>query len=212
MQNNFDSQESFEVPTPEALEVLAQSIECVLFASGEGVSIRDLSKATGCEFTLVEAALCLLQERLHRAKSGLQAVDIAGGWQLATRPKFAPVVARFLTPNAHKLTRPALETVTIIAYKQPCTQAEIEAIRGVACAGVLKTLEERALLRIVGRKPTPGRPILYGTTDAFLHHFGMASLDELPKPPDEEQSTLPFDTNMALSAAGMQADHAETTP
>lgn len=188
---------------------LARTIECLLFAAGEPVGVREMAKAADCDPNQIETGLRHLAERLESCGSGLMVVEIAGGWQLATRPAHAHVVRRLVAPNIHKLTRPTLETVTIVAYRQPCTLADVEAIRGVACGGILKTLEERGLLKIAGRKTTPGRPLLYATTDQFLHHFGLVNLADLPKPDDEAepfgQPTLPlFEAQTALKSAGIQ--------
>jgi segregation and condensation protein B len=177
-------------------------VEALLFVSGEPLSLKAIAKATEWDEEAVLDALQELQERSINSDSGLQVMEIAGGWQLGTRPEYAPTIGKLLAPHANRLTKPALETVTIIAYRQPLTQAEIEAIRGVGCDGVLKTLTERELIGEVGRKQTPGRPILYGTTPQFLHYFGMASLEELPPLPDEEES-VEEEMNFALNAAGV---------
>lgn len=183
---------------------LAKALECLLFVAGEPLSIKELVKATETDSEAVLTAIGLLRERY--IGSSLHVVEIAGGFQMATRPEYAPIVGKLLAPNANRLSKPALETITIVAYRQPCTQAEIEAIRGVVVDGVLKTLLERELIREAGRKQTPGRPILYGTTDLFLHYFGLASLDELPKLDEdewEEQARLAQEmAQTALTAAG----------
>ena len=109
--------------------------------------------------------------------------EIAGGYQLLTRPEFAPSLERFDTvPASPRLSAPALETLAIIAYRQPVGRAEIEEIRGVGAGGVLKTLQERSLVEVVGRGEGLGRPLLYGTTRTFLEHFGFRSLEDLPRP------------------------------
>lgn len=166
------------------LPKLAGIIECLLFVAGEPLTAKELAKTTETDEAAVHGAVRLLRDRY--AASGLQIVEIARGYQMATRPEYAPAVAKLLAPNANRLSRPALETVTIIAYRQPCTQAEIEAIRGVASDGVLKTLLEREMIKDAGRKPTPGRPILYATTDNFLHYFGLADLSDLPALDEDE--------------------------
>ena len=176
-----------EPPKPDIstdIPTLASIIECLLFAVGEPLTAKELAKTTETDEASVHTAVRLLRDRY--AVSGLQIVEIAHGYQMATRPEFAPAVAKLLAPNAHRLSRPALETVTIIAYRQPCTQAEIEAIRGVASDGVLKTLTEREMIKEAGRKQTPGRPILYATTEAFLHYFGLSDLADLPLLDEEE--------------------------
>lgn len=183
---------------------LAGMVECLLFVAGEPLTIKELVRATEWDADAVAEALETLQERY--AGSGLQVLEIAGGWQMATRPEYAPVIGKLLAPHAHRLTRPALETVTIVAYRQPVTQAEIETIRGVNCDAVLKTLVERELVAEAGRKPSPGRPILYATTDLFLHYFGLVSLDDLPTlPEDESPEEIREATHIALAAAGVEA-------
>jgi segregation and condensation protein B len=183
---------------------LSRILECLLFVAGEPLSVKELAKTTEMDSEAIYNAVRLLRERY--TDSGLHIVEIAGGFQMATRPEYAPAVGKLLAPNAHRLSRPSLETVTIVAYRQPCTQAEIEAIRGVSVDGVLKTLLERDLIREGGRKPTPGRPILYETTSLFLHYFGLASLEELPKLDEDELEQQTRDAEAmaktALTAAG----------
>jgi segregation and condensation protein B len=186
---------------------LARIIECLLFVAGEPLTVKELAKTTEAESAAVVEALHDLQTRYR--DSGLQVLEIAGGFQMSTRTQYAPSIGKLLAPNANRLSRPSLETVTIIAYQQPCTQAEVEAIRGVSVDGVLKTLMERELIEEVGRKQTPGRPILYGTTDFFLHYFGLSSVDALPKLEDDEayQETIAETQAMAhtaLHAAGVE--------
>lgn len=181
-------------------------VEAVLFAAGEPVSMRELTRALEMEAGSVAEGLRALGSRLDNTGSGLQLVEIAGGWQLSTRPQCSGVVGRMLSPRANRLSKPALETVTIVAYRQPVTQSEIEAIRGVACDGVLRTLVERELVAEAGRKATPGRPILYGTTPAFLHYFGLPDLDALPPLPDDADAESDAAAMRdAVGAAGLEA-------
>ena len=156
------------------------ALECLLFVAGEPVTLLDLAKALGVDEIAVEGALRSLQATLSERGSGLQLLKIAGGWQLSTRPEYAETVARLLTRSASKLSRAALETLSIIAYRQPITAPEIEAIRGVSASGVLKTLSERRLITEAGKKMALGRPTLYVTTPDFLHYFGIADLSQLP--------------------------------
>jgi segregation and condensation protein B len=178
------------------------------FRGGRALSAKALARTTETDVGAVDEAIRALRERY--AASGLQIVEIANGYQMATRAEFAPAVGRLLAPHANRLSRPALETVTIIAYRQPCTQADIEAVRGVASDGVLKTLTDRGLIAEAGRKPTPGRPILYATTDDFLHYFGLSDLSALPAL--DEDDVLDADAaaaaqtreiTIALAAAGV---------
>jgi segregation and condensation protein B len=185
------------------LTELSRIVECLLFVAGEPLSAKELAKTTETDETAIHEAVRLLRDRY--AASGLHVVEIAGGYQTATRPEYAPSVGKLLAPHANRLSRPALETVTIVAYRQPCTQAEIEAIRGVSVDAVLKTLLERELIQEAGRKPSPGRPILYATTDAFLHYFGLGSLDDLPALEEDEAAREEIDAmaHTALAAAGV---------
>jgi segregation and condensation protein B len=131
------------------------------------------------EEDLVEAAVADLAENMI-SRSGLQVVRVAGGYQMCTRPEFSKYCSKLLHPSNQKLSRAALETLAVVAYRQPVTQPEIEAIRGVAVDGVMKTLAERGLIKEVGRKPTVGRPMLFATTPEFLQYFGLNDLSELP--------------------------------
>lgn len=183
----------------------ARVVEALLFASGDPLSVKEFVKATDTDAETVTIALRDLRDRYVRADSSLQVVEIANGFQLATRPEYAPYIGKLLAPHANRLSKPALETATIIAYRQPCTQAEIEAVRGVGSDGVLKTLMERELVTEAGRKQAPGRPLLYATTPQFLHYFGLSSLAELPvmEEDDEAQAADQDAAQTVLVAAGM---------
>jgi segregation and condensation protein B len=156
------------------------ALECLLFIAGEPVALADLARALQSEEVEVEAALRSLQAGLTERASGLQLLRIAGGWQLATRPEYAEVIGRLLARGGNKLSRAAMETLAIIAYRQPITAPEMEAVRGVSVGSVLKTLQERKLIAEAGRKATLGRPMQYTTTADFLHYFGIAELAQLP--------------------------------
>ncbi len=159
---------------------LEAALECLLFVSGEPVLISDLARALETDTITVEAVLRSLQISLKERDSGLQLLRIAGGWQLATRSEYSTAVARLLTRTSTKLSRASMETLAIIAYRQPITAPEIEAIRGVSVGGVLKTLLDRRLIQEAGRKMALGRPMLYTTTPDFLHYFGIADISQLP--------------------------------
>ncbi len=148
----------------------------------------------------VEAALELLRAKLEADGSSLMVQGVAGGFQLKTRPEFGLWTNRlFDQPKAPRLSQPALETLAVIAYRQPIGRAEIESVRGVAVDGVVATLLERKVIRVAGRSEQPGRPLLYETTPLFLELFGLKSLDELPnadelrrlQPPAPEPSHAP---------------------
>ena len=166
---------------PEAIGRLAAIVESMLLASGTPVPLARLVEALdGPQRREVTAALRSLSESYEREGRGLRLVYVAGGYQLRSAPEHGHWVRRLLGGRPPRLSRPMLETVAIIAYRQPCTRPEIEAIRGVDADAVLSTLLERRLIRIVGRKDAPGRPLLYATTKDFLEVFGLPDLQALP--------------------------------
>lgn len=133
----------------------------------------------------IERAVRALNEQYEATGRAFRIERVAGGFRVMTLPRFAPVVSRLRAAReAGRLSRPAVETLAIVAYRQPITRADLEAIRGVSCGEVLKTLLERRLVAIAGRAEEPGRPILYGTTRRFLEVFGLASVKDLPKAGD----------------------------
>ena len=164
----------------------SRMIEALLFASESPVSAAELARVDpNFDEEVVERLVAELKEEYERAGRAFDIYEIAGGYQLLTRPEFAPALDRFHTvPVSPRLSSPALETLAIIAYRQPVGRAEVEEIRGVGAGGVLRTLQERGLIDVVGRAETLGRPLLYGTTPAFLSHFGFRSLADLPRPDD----------------------------
>jgi len=161
---------------------LAAVLEALLFVSPEPVPLSRLTTAIGhVSKAEVEQALMRLEQDLAQEGRGIQLVKLAGGYRLVTKAEYAPWLKRLdKAKAAQKLSRSALESLAIIAYKQPLVRAEIEEIRGVETSGVLRTLLERKLVRIVGRKEVPGRPIMYGTTKFFLEHFGLQDITQLP--------------------------------
>jgi segregation and condensation protein B len=156
-------------------------VEALLFVAEDPLPLSRLQEALGDEdpaatdATVREVALAL-----EDPERGLMVQEVGGGFRLATRPEAHAWVQRLQEVKPARLSRAALETLAIIAYKQPITKAEVESIRGVAVDGVLRTLLERDLARILGRKAEAGRPILYGTSAAFLEHFGLKDLGDLP--------------------------------
>src|SRR5215831_6862339 len=166
---------------PEAIGRLAAIVESMLLASGAPVPLARLVEALdGPERREVTAALRSLSESYEREGRGLRLVYVAGGYQLRSAPEHGHWIRRLLGGRPPRLSRPMLETLAIIAYRQPCTRPEIEAIRGVDADAVLASLVERRLIRILGRKDAPGRPILYGTTKEFLEVFDLPDLQALP--------------------------------
>jgi segregation and condensation protein B len=155
-------------------------LEALLFASPDPLSITQLQELLEEDEEGIINNLNCLKELYENKGSGLTIIEVAGGFRMSTRPDLHPWLTRLARVRPGRLSRPALETVAIIAYRQPVTKAEVEAIRGVAVDGVLRTLIERRLIRIVGRKRDVGRPILYGTSRSFLEYFGFQELSELP--------------------------------
>ncbi|MCL6548736.1 MAG: SMC-Scp complex subunit ScpB [Alicyclobacillus sp.] len=169
---------------------MTAALEAVLFAAGqEGMTTRDLAGL----FQISEAearSWCLqLQEAYASREGGLAVMEVAGAWQIVTRPEYAPYLSRMASaPTSQTLSAAALEVLAIVAYQQPVSRADIEAIRGVQSDRVLNTLVHRQLIREVGRQEAPGRPILYGTTDTFLQVFGLRSLKDLPPIPADQEA------------------------
>ena len=157
-------------------------IEALFFVSPEPVSIERLQEVLeGVDRARIQSLLEMLIHEYEQNGHGLQLVEVAGGYQLTTKQECAPWIRRLEEiRTASRLSKPALETIAIIAYKQPLTRAEIEEIRGVDTAGVIKTLLERRLIKIAGRREAVGRPLLYGTTKEFLEYFGLRDLSGLP--------------------------------
>ncbi|MEP7078643.1 MAG: SMC-Scp complex subunit ScpB [Chthoniobacterales bacterium] len=196
---------------------LTRVIEALLFSAQKPFTtaeLRSAIKAAGADdeltpnefakVTEAEIAAALEQlkiEYIEQARA-FQLVEKAEGWQLASDPVYARWVRQlFPAPKSARLTPPALETLAIIAYRQPITRADIEAVRGVGIDSVLQTLMERGLVKIAGRSDVPGRPLLYETTQFFLEHFGLRNLDELPNVEELRRRHLPSATPPAASPA-----------
>ncbi len=155
-------------------------IHAVLFVADKPLTVDQLRQATGLDARKVGKALDKLAGELREGVSGVILSEVAGGWQLRTAPETADWIRRFLQVKPKRLTRAALETLAIVAYRQPVTRPEIEEIRGVDCGAVLKALIDWKLVKILGRKDEIGRPILYGTTREFLEFFQLKDLASLP--------------------------------
>ncbi|AEE96637.1 SMC-Scp complex subunit ScpB [Mahella australiensis] len=161
---------------------LTAAIEAILFVNGDSVSVKQLTELFDADEQSIYAAIETLQRRYEREDSGICLQRIADSYQMVTKPQMASYIQAFLRPVYKKqMSNAMLETLTVIAYKQPVTKAEIEDIRGVNSDKVISLLLEQGLIKAVGRLSTPGRPIQYGTTDEFLKHFGLSDLKELPK-------------------------------
>jgi len=161
-----------------------QIVEAVLFASDAPLTADEIARADeSLDEDQVEQAIRFLRDEYEDAERSFQIAEVAEGYQILTRSEFAPYLERFdNVPRPSRLSGPALETLAIIAYRQPMGRIEIEFVRGVGSAGVLKTLLDRELIDVVGRAEALGRPVLYGTTQRFLEHFGFKSLEDLPRP------------------------------
>ena len=170
-----------EMPSAEN-EELKKALETLLFITDHPLSAERLGKITGVKDPERIAGLVAeIRRQLEEKASPVQLLEVAEGFQMATRPAYAPFIRKlFAERMTMRLSTAALETLSIIAYKQPLTRAEIEEIRGVEVIAALETLLEKRLVKVVGRKETVGRPLLYGTTMEFMRHFGLKSLEELP--------------------------------
>ncbi len=155
-------------------------VEALLFLAEKPLGMEEVRQATGLEAQRIRRALEELQGHHRVGVSGVVLHEVAGGWQLRTSPDATAYARRFLRVKPQRLTRAALETMAIVAYRQPVTRPEIEDIRGVDSGAVLKALLERRLVKILGKKEEPGRPILYGTTREFLEFFSLKDLASLP--------------------------------
>ena len=155
-------------------------VESLLFVTDKPVTLDQLHEATGVDKPRLEEALAQLGEIHRDGVSGIVLTEVAGGWQFRTEPESGEFVRRFLRVKPQRLTRAALETLAIIAYRQPVTRPEIEDVRGVDSGAVVKALLERRLIKILGKKDEVGRPILYGTSREFLEFFALKDLSALP--------------------------------
>lgn len=182
---------------------LVSIIESIVFAADAPLSLDRMCEMLH-EFEREDIKASLFElGRFHEGRSGgFQLVEVAGGWQFRTNPEYQQFVTRHIKTKSVKFSPSALETLAIVAYRQPVTRTEIEYLRGVDCGGVLKTLLERKLVRILGKKDIPGRPLIYGTSKEFLEIFGLKDLKGLPTlkeiqaldetPHYEQQDELPL--------------------
>jgi segregation and condensation protein B len=177
---------------------LAQLLEAALFSAGRPVTAEELTALDpDANAADVRVALEQLREHYDFNQHGVELVELAGGYQILTRPAHAAAIERAqIAVRAPKLTAAALETLAVIAYRQPVGRVEIEEIRGVSAGGVLRSLQERGLIEVVGRSEALGRPLLYGTTALFLELLGMRDLAELPK---AEELTIALRPHLATS-------------
>jgi segregation and condensation protein B len=197
--------------TPEELQ---SALEAIVYVADEPATLEQLATALGAEKPEVRAALEALMEHYRAEGRGIELRKVAGGYKFYTKAQHHEAVKKFikgLRPPV-RLTMPALETLSVIAYKQPATLPEIQEIRGVNCSGVIKTLLEKRLVTTAGRKPVIGRPILYRTSKEFLMRFGLSDLEELPSLKEFEQlaqAALGSDAGIALIEPGEEAASGE---
>lgn len=189
---------------------LSAIIECIVFTAETALSLDRLCEMLP-EFERddVKAALAVLIDSYEERAGGIHLVEIAGGWQFRTRTGFQEYVTRHIKAKSAKFSQSALETLAIVAYRQPITRAEVEHLRGVDCGGVLKSLLEKRLVKILGKKDIPGRPLIYGTSKEFLEIFGLKDLKSLPTlkeiqalddvPHYERQEELPLGQDIGMS-------------
>lgn len=173
-------------------------IEALLFISNDPLKPDQIASVLEVDEEVVRSSLEKLREEYESRDGGIQIIEIAGGYQMGTRPEHAEWLRKFYTRQVPtRLSRSALETLAIIAYKQPITKAEVDAIRGVNSDSVINSLLAKGLITISGRKRGPGRPLLYSTTDKFLHHFGLKDLSDLPSLEEMEEMFGPVDMDRA---------------
>jgi len=176
---------------------LANIIEAILYVAGEPVAQEDLVRALDQPEGEVMAAIAHLEMQYDMQRRGLRLKRFGEHVQLATRSEYAPYIQRLLQPvQKQSLSQAAMETLAVVAYRQPVTRLDVEAVRGVKCDYSLQSLMNKGLICQLGHKETIGHPHLYGTTDVFLSHFGLRTLQDLPAPPEklEEEEGTPFPT------------------
>jgi segregation and condensation protein B len=182
-ESGFEPEDLMRAEAPEIDEVLGKRIiEAILFVSAKPITTRELARILKpLSASQINALIKELKNEYNEQGRSFRIAEIAGGYELSTLPEYSPWLAKLeKEKKAKQASLAALETLAILAYKQPITRVEIEEIRGVDVSGVIATLMDRNFIKIVGRKEVPGRPLLYGTTDLFLAHFGLKSLSDLP--------------------------------
>ena len=166
---------------------IPQIIEAILFVAGEPVALSDLTAALGISELETQQAVEALERSFDEEKRGITLKRYGDHLRLETRAEYAPYVERMLQPvQRQSLSQTAMETLAVIAYRQPTTKGEVEQVRGVKCDYSVQSLLQKGLIKEVGRKEALGRPILYATTDKFLEHFGISDIRELPPLPDPQ--------------------------
>ncbi|MBP3610462.1 MAG: SMC-Scp complex subunit ScpB [Lachnospiraceae bacterium] len=163
------------------IQELEAQIEAILFTMGEAVEAERIAQALEQETDTIRQVARNMMKRYHAADRGIQIIELNDSFQMSTKQTMYETIIKIAhVPKKHVLTEVLLETLSIVAYKQPITKQEVEAIRGVSCEHAINKLVEYRLIAEIGRLDAPGRPIMFGTTEEFLRNFGMASLEELP--------------------------------
>lgn len=200
--------------TPIETDLLVPAVGAVIFASDDPVSAIEIAEALGgIETSAVEEAIARLNEAHQQSESGLRVEQVAGGYRLATRPEVGAWVRQFMRGrNRARLSPAALETLAIVAYRQPVTVPEIQSIRGKDPSAALKNLLDKKLLRILGKKKVVGNPLLYGTSKHFLVHFGLNSLGDLPSIEEFDEFVAAFEQVVAVEPDEVPVEALEDTP
>jgi segregation and condensation protein B len=189
------------------MDDLKNIVESLLFVADEPLTIERLKQIiAGAESKALREALEELAVDYETRQGGFYLSPVAGGYQIRTRPEYREWIKRLLQPKPQRLSKAALETLAIIAYKQPVIRADIEHLRGVDCGGVLRVLLERKFIRVLGRKEIPGRPLIYATTKRFLEVFGLKNLKDLPTPKEIEEFGNTLAEEMAEGAADIEPE------
>lgn len=182
--------------TPE----LKYIVESLLFVASDPLPVDRMKKVLEVSETrILREALDALAEEYEARGGAFELKEVAGGYQIRTRPEYGPWIKRLIQPTPARLSKAAMETLAIIAYKQPVIRNDVEHIRGVDCGGILRMLMEKKLIRVLGRKAIPGRPLIYGTTRQFLEVFELKDLTELPTPEEVEAMAPPRDVPEQLT-------------
>lgn len=189
------------------MDDLKNIVESLLFVAEEPLTIERLKQIiSGSETKALREALDELMIDYEARQGGFYLNPVAGGFQIRTRPEYMEYIKRLLQPKPQRLSKAALETLAIIAYKQPVIRSDIEHLRGVDCGGVLRVLLERKFIRVLGRKEIPGRPLIYATTKRFLEVFGLKNLKDLPTPKEIEEFGSALSEEMAEGAEDIEPE------
>ena len=195
------------------MEDIKNIIESLLFVAEEPLTLDRFKQIlTQAETKQIRNALDEISTEYKERNGGFYLHEVAGGYQVRTRPEYTPWIKRLIQPKPFRLSKAALETLAIVAYKQPVIRSDVEQVRGVDCGGVLRVLLERGFIRILGRKEIPGRPLIYGTTRRFLEVFDLKTLKDLPTPKEiEELGNAPLETAEGLSEKNSENTGADDT-